>query len=126
MSGENITFTVREDGDGFENTPAMSRAFGSITVNQKTVVQSMQDCIRDLVAIRLAQLNYEQIVANQIESRIAYAISSREHAMVAAIQKQIESQVAKRVADVVSGLTISANVTVHAPCGDFVSANPQT
>jgi hypothetical protein len=103
----------------------MSRVFGSITVNQKTVVQSMQDCIRDIVAMRLAQLNYEQIVANQIESRIAYAISSREHAMVAAIQKQIESQVAKRVADVVSGLTISANVTVHVPCGDFVSANPQ-
>ena len=126
MSGENIKFTVREDGEGFTDTPATNRVLGSITVNQKTVVQSMQDCIRDVVAIRLAALNYEQIVANQIESRIAYAISSREHAMVAAIQKQIESQVAKRVADVVSGLTISANVTVHAPCGDFVSANPQT
>lgn len=112
MPDDNIEFVVRENEEGFVASPATNRVLGSVTVNAKTVTQSMQEFIRDVIAIRMKELNYEAIVAAQLESRIAHAISSREHMMCAAIQREIELQVAKRVADVVAAMKISADVRV--------------
>lgn len=110
MSIGNTTWHILPEG-----SESINDAIGRVEVSKDEIVRLLNQAMREIVQARIEEHGIEALVFGQVERRVEVAVKSMAQNIDRRVHEAAASAISKRVAEVVSGLRISVNVTIENP-----------
>ena len=95
-----------------EGSHAVLDTMGTVTVDKFAVQQKMDEYFRDVIAIRLEDINADEAIKKQMERRIEIAAKKAFEAVEREMIGVVRAALKKRITEMTSEMPIEINVKV--------------